>query len=719
MPWLLALSATPSVPTPATLAPLGGQALSEAPTQLDGVVVAARRGAARQAPELEFDGAEVDALGAGDIGEVVSRLNETMGGRGSPIVIVNGKRLADPEVFMSLPADALARVEFLPTSASAAYGGVDPSRRVVNIVLQQKFVGRDALLSVKRPTEAGAEIAAADLRRSSIHEMDINQFGAWIERDSALRADERSDYMVDHPGRGSTTLRPQTERLAANFSVTRAMGAWRGSLGGNLQSQSSHFVSVPDGQDLLNRTRQRSLNLTGGLTGEMAHWSLRASAAGQLSRADSAGQSSTSSESRSLNLSLSASRNLLELPTGPVPVELSAQASRGRFFSEQDVFRSRFQTQSGEIRAQVSLPIFSAAASDDVMPRRGPGELNVSLGGGAKFTDLGRGHAISAGLNWAPAKAVSFNGAWSRTTETPSYQQRFAPARYGTPTVVFDFRDSRAVEISPLTGGNSLLRVATQDIAMAGLAVGPFTTWRISGRVNYRHSKSSNEIGSLPEPTIDIEAAFPERFKRDDQGRLIGLDLRPINIGSRATSALQSNLNAALPTPVGPGGASARVQVSLNHIWRFDDLTQIHQGLPRMNRLAGDGGGTPRHELVFRLDGRRGAWGLNATADWKSGYRIRRDVGRDGGGDLAVKAMGTTNLELSYDVPRRASFNSPLAGAPPTRRRAGLTLTLGIDNLLDTRPSARLADNRAVAGYGRDDRDPLGRLVRLALAGRF
>ena len=46
-------------------------------------------------------------------------------------------------------------------------------------------------------------------------------------------------------------------------------------------------------------------------------------------------------------------------------------------------------------------------------------------------------------------------------------------------------------------------------------------------------------------------------------------------------------------------------------------------------------------------------------------------------------------------------------------------MELEVENLFDARPDATLGDGRAAPGYGRDDQDPLGRVVRLTLSHRF
>ena len=46
-------------------------------------------------------------------------------------------------------------------------------------------------------------------------------------------------------------------------------------------------------------------------------------------------------------------------------------------------------------------------------------------------------------------------------------------------------------------------------------------------------------------------------------------------------------------------------------------------------------------------------------------------------------------------------------------------MELEVENLFDARPDAALGDGRAAPGYGRDDQDALGRVVRLTLSHRF
>lgn len=81
---------------------------------------------------------------------------------------------------------------------------------------------------------------------------------------------------------------------------------------------------------------------------------------------------------------------------------------------------------------------------------------------------------------------------------------------------------------------------------------------------------------------------------------MIGLDQRPINLARLSTETLSSGLSATLP--LGSGGEPLRrgsMLVGISHVWRLGDSVSIRDTLPRLDLLAVDGGGVPRH----RLDG--------------------------------------------------------------------------------------------------------------------
>jgi len=346
------------------------------------------------------------------------------------------------------------------------------------------------------------------------------------------------------------------------------------------------------------------------------------------------------------------------------------------------------------------------------------GDLSMTLGANLNETGAGGVDGRIVSLSWAPIRKLRFSGSWSTSADSLTDQQRFDPIFYGPPTVVYDFLTGESVLVQPILGGNPDLRPPTSDQISAAITAGPITSWNLLGGVNLRRTTAIDGIGTLPSASPAIEAAFPERYRRDISGRLVSIDQRPINVSSALTETLSSNLSFAVPlggASSGLGGASL-VRVTLNHTWQLHNATTLRHGLPEMDRLSGDGGGLPRQETGLLVDGRHGRWGLNAAVRWRDGHRIRRDLGRNSDRDLVIAPFSTIDLKLSFLLERTTAAG--VDGGSP-RRGVGLQLGLEVANLLDDRPSARLGDGRSAPGYGRDDQDPMGRTVRLTLKRRF
>lgn len=693
-----------------------GQKLDD-PVQVDDVEVRGRRGAARVPPETELNVAEIDALGAWDIGEVLKRIGETLGVGDEPVVIINGKQVANSGAFSGFPPDALVRAEVLPPEAAALYGGV-PGQRVVNLVLQRRFSSYDGRLAGSRPTQGGTSSLSGDVRRSAIVDENAHQLGLTLTHDSPLRADERDRHLPgEGPEAGAVTLRPRADTVSANATLTRSLGEWSGVFSLNGQARDIRSVSPFGGSTV--EIRRKGENLAGsvGLSGTLVGWALQANLNGQASRAREDGFTNGRDENQSLGLTASASRTLIELPVGPVVANLNGNLMGSRSVVDRNQLRRTTNFQTREGRGSLAVPLLKAGEGAG----RLIGGLQATLGGSIRETSGGGGEDMSGGLVWAPRKGLRLNGVWSTSSASVSDIQRFEPLYFGAPRVVFDFRAGEAVEITPVLGGNPDLRPPRSERLALTASLGPFSSWGLSGNLGYQRSEASDGIGSLPELTEDVEAAFPDRIQRDADGRLISIDYRPLNLSSSLREGLASSLNFNLPRPAGPAAGEATVlRVALSHSLRMKDTVALMAGRPDLNRLKGDGGGVSRQDARIMLDARRGRWGVNALAQWQDGYRTRRVSGADGPGDLVIEPFTTVGLKFSFQMTSssRRPAQEDEEGAP-RRRSGGLQLGFEVDNLFDARPGAHLGDGSPAPGYGRDLQDPIGRTVRLTLQRRF
>lgn len=683
------------------------------PTQLEEVEVVGRRGAARVAPEQELGAEEIDNLGAYDIGEVIARLGERLGLQQQPVVIVNGRQVVDARSFMGFPPDALVRVEALPPQAGALYGG-DPSRRVVNIVLQPAFKSRDAQAKMSRPTAGGTSSIAVDARQSQIKDSDTFQLGVQASRTTSLRADERPADDQDSSGFGAYSLRPEAQVASANIAMTGALGDWATSFSATAQRQRDSFTSQTSDQVVETRQRADTVIVAGGVSGRTLGWSMRAGLDGLIAEARQSGLAALATRTQVFSATLSADRPLMDLPAGPVLVTADARYVGSRSETLNSPMDQTQSSQTLDLRSNLNLPIFSTS------PDRsgGWGDLSVNLGGRlAALGDTGANGGLNAGFAWTPLSKLRLSGQWSQATDAPTREQRFDPARYGPPRTVYDFRSQQAVDIAPLLGGNPDLKAQkTETLSLSGSA-GPFGPWGVQGNVDLQSVRSSNAIGALPALTPAVEAAFPDRIIRDAEGRLIGIDQRPINLAQIASDTLSSGLTANIPLGGETDGSTRRgsVQVAISHIWRLNDGVTIRDDIPRLSQLAGDGGAVPRHQLTFRLDGRYARWGVNALANWRGPSRLRRDFGRDGPEDLRLSDLLTFGVRISTTI-EPSSAARDTAGR---RRSEGLRLEFEIENLFDARPEATLGDGRPAPGYARNNQDPLGRTARISLSRRF
>ena len=726
MYWLLLLSAFPQaeaqVAAQATAAATTeAEEGSDAAVRLSGVEVTARRGAAKTPPETELSPDDILALGAYDIGEALDRIGSAYGIVDPPVVIINGRRVQNPGDYMGFPPDALTRVELLPEQAAGLYGA-DPGRRVVNIVLKRNFESRDVQLAQAAPTAGGRSSSSGDIRRSAIANQDTSQFGLRVTRDTSLRADERPDYLRDNPDSRGVTLRPENTAVSANLSINRALGDWQGSLSGSARAQRDESVSRR-GSDTLTAIRgeQRSLNASAGANGQVKGWSVRGSLDGQASNGTQEGLTDRKSDNRSVSLNLSADRPLLTLPAGRLTMDLSGRASRTSSTNTIEGKKTERTAETADVRGGLSIPLLRAPQTgEDAGPiNLGSASLNLS-GSLRRQTGSGGGGGVNGALAWAPLKVLRLNGSWARSYDAPSDAQLFDAPFYGDPIVVFDFATGQSVEILPLYGGNPNLKGQTNKRIQIGLSAGPFTPWRLNGNVNYRSSDSRDGIGGLPTLTPAVEAAFPERFQRDADGRLIGVDQRSINLVSARSDALSTSLS--FNVPLGSNGGrpvGGSVRVSLSHTLQLKNATVIREGYPVMDRLAGDAGGVSHNDLGGSLDASQGKWTVNATARWRQGYRTRRNTGVDGPDDLMIDDFTRIDLKLGYMLSARPVAPAPDGKGGGAPRISGLRLGLEIENLLDARPKARLGDGRAAPGYGRDDQDSTGRVARVTLRGRF
>ena len=105
-------------------------------------------------PEQQLSGADVRALGVTSISELITELAPQT--NGTPVILLNGKRISSFSEIQDIPSEAVARVDILPEQVALSYGYA-PTQKVVNIVLRQRFRAETAEGRVGTTTRGGRE----------------------------------------------------------------------------------------------------------------------------------------------------------------------------------------------------------------------------------------------------------------------------------------------------------------------------------------------------------------------------------------------------------------------------------------------------------------------------------------------------------------------------------------------------------------------------------
>ena len=445
-------------------------------------------------------------------------------------------------------------------------------------------------------------------------------------------------------------------------------------------------------------------------------------------------------------LELVSSGSPFSLPAGAAvsTVQIGFETLRQRASSDrggvvQDVALGRDQ---GRVQASLDLPL--ASVRNDVLAR--VGDLSLNLNASLDhLSDYGTLTSIGYGLNWAPSPRLRLLVSVTEEEAAPGIQQLGNPLVV-TPNVrVFDLVRGETVDITRLDGGNAALTADSRRVIKIGGTWKPFDN-ELNLSLNFIDSRLKGQVESFPTATPEIEAAFPDRFVRDGEGRLVQIDNRPINFAGadrqelrtglslfqtlkptareraaaerrRAAMAARQQDGAAQGAPrggrFGGGGGGGRVFVSVFHTLHMVNRIRIRDGVAPLDLLKGSAigarGGQPRHEVELRMGANKAGLGGRLSLDWRAGTSIKADPANPvpGNGDLIFSDLATLNLRLFADL----GSQRELVRALPFLR--GSRLSLNVDNITNARLQVRNRLGEVPLGYQPDLLDPLGRTVRI------
>ena len=178
-----------------------------------------------------------------------------------------------------------------------------------------------------------------------------------------------------------------------------------------------------------------------------------------------------------------------------------------------------------------------------------------------QLSDFGTLTKLGAGANFSPVDRLNFIASWSREGGAPSINQ-LGDAVIETPdTRIFDFTTGETVLVTAITGGNRDLDADRRTVWKLGGNWQPVESVDLRLRAEYVRTRIDRPTQSIFGPTAALEAAFPERFTRDANGRLLRADLRPINFDEARRQVLRIGFDFSKPLKSRQPSQSVRDQL--------------------------------------------------------------------------------------------------------------------------------------------------------------
>lgn len=466
---------------------------------------------------------------------------------------------------------------------------------------------------------------------------------------------------------------------------------------------------------------------------------------------------------------------LFELPAGPVNAAFTVGGDTRHFESESiraGLRRSAdLSRHVGRAQANLDLPITSRRSG--VLD--GLGDLSLNANAAVEeLSDFGTLTTVGAGLNWSPIEAVRIIASVTEEDGAPTIQQLGDPEE-ATPAVrVFDFTRGETVEVTRISGGNPALLADSRRVLKLGLTVRPFEETNLTLRADYTRSRTRDLIASFPAATAEIEAAFPERFLRNAEGRLLQVDVRPVNFEREDREELRWGFNYSRPLrntrrppfagrPGGPQGERQGERQGEQQAERQGGAGERRQPQGEgAQGPRGPGGGMGRGGGGRGFGGGRGGGGgaiqlavfhtvrleneilirpgvpvldlLDGSAIGEGGgtprhqVDVQAGVSRNGlgarltarwqsGTEVNGGALGGQDLRFSDLTTVNLRLFADLGLQPFARGRPwlrGARVALSVDNLFNERVDVRDRTGATPVSYQPELLDPLGRTVRVS-----
>ena len=564
-----------------------------------------------QAPLLQLDETQIAAEGVTSITDLIAQISARTGsargrgGGGQPVILVNGIRIGSFREFANYPPEALARVEVFPEETAQRFG-FPPDRRVINLILKDKYSNRQLDLEYEMPTRGGYSRTEQQLGILKI--ANGGRINANIQVNDTTLLSEAERNIAQTPGSVSTvpgdpaqarnrSLLADTFGIEGNVAWAKAIIDSGTSLSANLNYKRDESRSL-DGLNtvvlrrnaldagtlrtfggespLARRSSTDTIATAGSLNKPVNNFRLTSTFDASLAETETeidrrltpqqlavfqtAALAGTLGVTGSLptntanGFDVARSRvisgstlNTLQGALGTLPA--------GELLATFDVRLDWQKIESADTRSAqgasltrrnlstgVNLVIPLTSRRDEFADALGDFTLNLQAGVD-DFSDFGVLGDWNAGLTWKPFDKLDLSATYIWREVAPGLAALGNPQIFNQNVPVFDFVRGETVLAEVRTGGNPNLPAETQrDWKFAANWELPFVK-DTRLTVEYIRNRSDNVVSAFPQITSAIEAAFPGRITRDAGGRLIAVDRRSVSFAETKSDRLQFTLS--------------------------------------------------------------------------------------------------------------------------------------------------------------------------------
>lgn len=573
----------PSSQPPATpVATTGAPAPDELGDEEDAIVITGARPPGSVIgdipPENTLDARDVRATGATSITDLLDALAPQIGsarGRGGeqPVLLLNGQRISSFREMRDIPTEAIQRVEILPEEVALKYG-YRADQRVVNVVLRQRFRSTTATLGGAASTEGGYASATGDVTRLMIQKNGRTQFNLHAQGNGMLTEAERNIRLEPSqipPGATAADALAARSLLGTKRQVRGGTTINRTVLG-NVSATLNAEVEHDKGRSLVGLGQTSLVDLGRRTSTDSAHagvtlngttrsqWKWNVTGNADWARDNTTtdndnpafGRDRARETRTSADLTATANGTLFKVPAGNAGATFRVGAST-------EHLSGRSIRDGVETPTSLGRTTGIASVSVDVPVSRRNREFsalgNLTLNANAEInqlSDFGALTTIGAGANWSPVERLNLITSWTREEGPPTIQQLGDPQLTTENSRIFDFVRAETALVTVTTGGNPGLLADRRNVFKIGGNWQPFENTDLRLRADFVHQTIANPISNIS-VTPQIEAAFPGRFQRaaplpgETVGRLVSVDLTPINFDSSKRDALRVGFDFSKP----------------------------------------------------------------------------------------------------------------------------------------------------------------------------